>query len=70
MALAFILGCAVYAFIGIFGGYGLLDRTPAYANPQTVMEYFYANNWQPFVIEAIYLFHLYTVWPERTFINK
>lgn len=70
LLLAFLLGCASYGYVCIFGGLGIKDRIPAYLSPQTVMEYFHADQWQPFVLEVIYLSHLYTVWPERSKINK
>lgn len=70
LLLSFLIGCSTYAYVSIFGGIGIKDRVPAYRQPQTVMEYFYADQWQPFVLELIYLSHLYTVWPERSKINK
>lgn len=68
--LALIIGMLLYLYFGIIGGYGLIDRIPAYKDAETVMQYFLANQWEPIVLEGIYLLHLYTVWPERTSIQK
>lgn len=61
--IAYAIGAAVFIFIGLMGGYGILDRKPVYQNTKTIMGYFYADRWQPFVLETVFLIHLYSVWP-------
>jgi hypothetical protein len=70
LLLAFVIGMCTYAYVAIVGDYGIINRVPPYKLSHTVMEYFYSNKWQPFFLEVIYLLHLYTVWRERSKINK
>lgn len=39
-------------------------------NPKTVENYFPDNNWEVKLIAAIYLIHLYSVFPEYLLISK
>jgi hypothetical protein len=48
--IAYGLGICIYAYIGIVGGYGILNRQPIHDNVKTIMGYFHTDAWQPFLL--------------------
>lgn len=50
ISIAYALGTIIYMYIGVAGGYGILDRVQIVPNSQTLMGYFYADRWQPFIL--------------------
>ena len=50
IVVTYILTALVYIIIGCIGGYGILDRKPIISGAKTIMGYFYANQWQPFIL--------------------
>jgi hypothetical protein len=46
----YISGMVIYLIIALIGGYGIIDRHPVIIGASTIMGYFYASSWQPFIL--------------------
>lgn len=70
--LAYLIGGAAYLYIGFAGAVGIRGREClGYSESQiTIEDYFGVGAWEVNVVEAIYLLHLYSVFPEFLLISK
>lgn len=47
---AFILSGIIYIFVGMAGGYSIIDLIPINTNPETINQYFSSDKWQIVVL--------------------
>lgn len=65
----FSISTIIYIYVGWVGGIGLIDIKCLYADPETINQYFHSDGWQLVLLQVLYIIHIYSVWPEWTYIN-
>lgn len=62
--ITYVLGALIYLMIGIIGGLGVLGRTSTTGESAlNINDFFSTNDWQPLIVEMIYLVHLVSMYP-------